>query len=80
MYDPVRTAILHAVREIDGIRFGDLSDAVGARTSPDLWQNSKVGWYTTSVKLDLEARGLIERYGSPQRLRLTTAGEAALRR
>jgi Family of unknown function (DUF6958) len=30
-----------------------------------------VGWYTTSVNLDLEARGLIERVpgAQPQRLR-----------
>jgi hypothetical protein len=31
-----------------------------------------VGWYTTTVKLDLEARGVIQRIpkSSPQRLRM----------
>ncbi len=76
IYDPVKRAILTAISEIDGIRFSDLSDAVEDRTDPALWTKHKVGWYTTSVKLDLEARGLIERFASPQQLRLTAAGQA----
>lgn len=78
MYDPVRTAILQALNDVDGVRFSDLPAEVEARTPAAMWASSKVGWYTTSVKLDLEARGLLERFDSPQRLRLTTAGRNAL--
>ena len=78
IYDPVKRAILTAINEIDELRFSDLSTEVESRSDAELWKKHKVGWYTTSVKLDLEARGLIERFKSPQRLRLTEAGKAAL--
>lgn len=70
MYEPVRAAILAALSD-DELLFGDLPAEVERRTDPDLWTDASVGWYTTTVKLDLEARGLIERFGSPQRLRRT---------
>ena len=68
-YDLVRAAILHVLRERGEIDFRALHRAVGERLRPFA---GAVGWYTTQVKLDLEARGLIERIpGSmPQRLRL----------
>ncbi len=75
---PVRAAILEALADHDGLHFGDLSDQVEQRTPSSLWDGASPGWYTTSVKLDLEARGLIEREGSPQRLHLTEAGRVAL--
>ena len=71
MYEPVRKAILDAVAEADELPFGQLREAVAQRTPASLWSDASVGWYTTTVKLDLEARGLIERVpgAGPQRLR-----------
>jgi hypothetical protein len=68
-YDAVREAVLAAIRAQGDMPFGDLADAVGQRL-PDF--DGSIGWYTTTVKLDLEARGEIERLpgNGPQRLRL----------
>ena len=70
-YDLVRVAILDAIHEFGDIAFKDLENAVTQRL-PDTF-NGSIGWYTTTVKLDLEARGLIERLPErgPQRLRIT---------
>ena len=71
MYEGVRKAILDAVPgEEPGLRFKDLSKEVEQRAPKGLFENASVGWYTTTVKLDLEARGLIKRVTgvSPQRL------------
>ena len=72
-YDAFRRAILKAVpRRETGIPFKELSPAV-AGLLPQRVRNSvgSITWYTTTIKLDLEARGEIERVpGSrPQRLR-----------
>ena len=69
-YDPVRAAIIAAIDEAGTLPFTELRDAVEQRTPPDMWDDASVGWYTTTVKLDLEAKGIIEREGSPQILRL----------
>jgi hypothetical protein len=68
-YDAVREAVLAAIRAQGDMPFGSLADAVGQRL-PDF--DGSIGWYTTTVKLDLEARGEIERLpgNGPQRLRL----------
>lgn len=68
-YDAIRTAILDVLREQPGIQFKDLPTEIG-RKLPDF--DGSIGWYTTTVKLDLEARGEIERIpkSSPQQLRL----------
>lgn len=72
-YDAFKKAILGAVpRKAEGIRFMDLPQAVASRLPAAV--RAKVGsvsWYTTVIKLDLEARGAIERVpgSSPQRLR-----------
>lgn len=76
-YDAVRQAILDALTEHTVIAFGELRAHVEERTDPTLWEDASVGWYTTTVKLDLEARGLLERSGSPQVLRLTPTGADA---
>ncbi|MEM8902586.1 MAG: hypothetical protein AAGF02_02695 [Actinomycetota bacterium] len=70
MYDPVRAAILDAIREAGTLAFADLPAEVEARTPAELWDDASLGWYTTTVKLDLEAKGLLTRAGSPQQLRL----------
>ncbi len=78
VYDPVRLAILQALDSPDGLANAELRGEVEQRTSAELWEQHSVGWYTTSVKLDLEARELIAKSGSPQHLRLTDAGRRAL--
>jgi hypothetical protein len=70
-YDAVRQAILDTLAVNDGTYlFRELPDAVGQRL-PDF--DGSIGWYTTTVKLDLEARGEIARVPnqSPQQLTLT---------
>jgi hypothetical protein len=72
-YEAVKKAILAAVpRNRQGILFKDLPREVAKRADKSLFpKKGSASWYTTVVKLDLEARGLIERIpGSvPQRLR-----------
>ncbi len=77
-YDHVRDAILHAINEAGELKFSDLANQVLARTPTELWADASVGWYATSVKLDLEAKGLIAKEGSPQFMWLTPAGKATL--
>ncbi len=70
IYDPVRAAILAAIDEAGTLPLADLRAEVERRTPSEMWETSSVGWYTTSVKLDLEAKGLIRKEGSPQQLSL----------
>ena len=69
-YDVVKGAILDILNEHEVHPFKGLSDEVANRLG-DSFEGS-FGWYTTSVKLDLEARGVIERIPnkSPQQIRL----------
>ena len=69
-YDAYKKAILKVVPKApDGITFKELPQAV-KRVLPKSIEGS-VSWYTVCVKLDLEARGLIERVpgAKPQKLR-----------
>ncbi len=70
IYAPVREAILAAIREAGELPNAELRGQVEKRTPKEMWQSNSVGWYTTSVKLDLEAKGLIKKTGSPQILSL----------
>lgn len=72
-YEAFRRAILEAVpRTTSGVAFKDLPRLVEERLD-DEYRDRQIScsWWTTTVKLDLEARGLIERIEgvSPQRLR-----------
>ena len=69
-YDMVRQAVEEALQAQPGATFSELTDAGGQRIG-DVFDGS-VGWYVTSVKLDPEARGVLERVDgrSPQRLQL----------
>jgi hypothetical protein len=69
-YDTIRTAVLNVVDEQGEMRFKDLPTAVEAELEEPF--DDSLTWYVTTIKLDLEARGLIERVpgSSPQRLRL----------
>ncbi len=72
-YDSVRNAIIDALKAHGDISFSDLGDAAGACLGDPF--NGSVSWYYTTVKLDLEALGVVERVpGSrPQRLHLVQA-------
>ena len=56
--------------EEPGLPFMELSRKVEARVPRYLFENAAIRWYTTTVKLDLQVRGLINRVpgSSPQRL------------
>ncbi|MFN8418834.1 MAG: hypothetical protein U0528_06280 [Anaerolineae bacterium] len=71
-YDLVRQTILEVMQERGEVTFRELFDNVIARLSGNF--EGAVGWYATTVKLDMEARGEIVRVagdqGAPQRLKL----------
>lgn len=70
-YDQIKSAILESIREAGEIPFmNGLIPTVVEKLQGKF--DGSVGWYVTTIKLDLEARGLIERVPgkSPQRLQL----------
>ena len=69
-YAVIKQAILASLAEQSEMPFSQLDEAVAARLSDPF--DGSIGWYTTTVKLDLEARGEIERMPgrSPQVVRL----------
>ena len=73
-YDLVRTAILEVILSDDqGVEFSKLSQLVeGQISSDDLEKLGSVSWYTTTVMLDMEVKGLIEQVpgSKPQRVRI----------
>ena len=72
LYEQMKTALLRVIpRHEDGVRAMDLPERLKGNLSRSLWAGSSIQGYATAVKLDLEARKLIERIpGSrPQRLR-----------
>ena len=73
-YDLLRGIILDVLSEDDeGVEFRVLPNLIDARLTPEQRSNlGSVSWYTTSVKLDMEVKGDIERVpgARPQRLRL----------
>lgn len=61
-YDAYRRALLRVIpRRKGGVAFMDLSDLVRQVLPEDVRARTKAGWWVTTVKLDLEARGLVER-------------------
>lgn len=71
-YEAMKAAMLAVVpAAADGSPFQDLVDAVRPRLPAELFANASVSWYVTTIKLDLEARGLIERVpgARPQHVR-----------
>jgi hypothetical protein len=69
-YETIRQAILSILGEQRETLFKDLAAEVERNLEKDF--DGSISWYVTTVKLDLEARGLIFRVpkNSPQRLRL----------
>lgn len=67
-YEVVKTAILQVLQHSEPTHT-ELVDLVSRQLKNTFDEN--ISWYTMTVKLDLEARGMIERIGSnPQRYRL----------
>lgn len=70
-YDQVCEVIVQTLQDEGSLTFTELGNEV--TTKLDGRFEGAIGWYYTTVKLDLEARGVLERVGtsSPQQLRLT---------
>lgn len=75
-YDDMRRALLKVIpRRKEGVPFQDLGALVEEHLDPQVFPTpTKILWYVTTVKQDLEARGQIEQVpgAKPQRLRRTT--------
>lgn len=73
-YDAVKKVLLTVIpKSADGIAFRDLAKHLQrALPKPMLPAKGSASWLATTVKLDLEGRGVIERAPgvTPQRLRL----------
>ena len=69
-YDTIRSTILDVMDERGEVTFTEMSEAVAQKLNGNF--DGSVGWYTVSVKLDLEARGILERIPktSPHRVRV----------
>lgn len=69
-YDTISRAIQDSLRAQQSMTFKDLTEEVHRRLEGGF--DGSVSWYVTTVKLDLEARGVIERIpnSAPQQLRL----------
>lgn len=69
-YDKMKKAIISSLKGVESISFKNLGQVVRERLTKDF--EGSIGWYYTTVKLDLEARGIIERVPNtrPQLLRL----------
>ncbi|NHJ12889.1 MAG: hypothetical protein EAX95_04395 [Candidatus Thorarchaeota archaeon] len=69
-YTMMRKAILEVLTRVDQIDYMQLREEVKKRLLGDF--RGSIGWYYTTVKLDLEARGIIERVPGkkPQIIRL----------
>ncbi len=69
-YNLAKDFILAKIKEHGDIAYEDLNDLSEKELGPTF--DGKIGWYIVSVKLDLEARGIIERIPkvSPHRVRM----------
>jgi hypothetical protein len=70
-YEQVRAAIEDALQENGAQTFEALNKTVGQKLKGNF--EGSIGWYFTTVKLDLEARGVVvceRKSGQPQTIRL----------
>ncbi len=69
-YDVIKDFILETVKKHGEITYEEVSDLAVKKLTPTF--DGKVVWYVVTVKLDLEAREIIERVPktSPHRIRL----------
>lgn len=63
IYEPVKAAILQSLKGSKGKTFTELTDEVVAiiRKKMPAFKKS-VPWYTISIRLDLETRGIVETF------------------
>ncbi|MGB1253707.1 MAG: DUF6958 family protein [Candidatus Promineifilaceae bacterium] len=74
-YEAYRAALLEVIPSSEeGVFFSDLPKAVDPHIAADIAENTSTGWWTTTVKLDLEARGLIERIAGKGKQRVRRVG------
>ena len=71
-YETVKNFLLQHIKKEGEITYEKLTDLAIEHLQPTF--DGKVVWYIVSVKLDLEARGIIERVPklSPHELRMKT--------
>ena len=70
-YEVYKDALMKVIpKSKEGIAFSELSKAVQPHVPEDVLENTSAGWWTTTVKLDLEARGMIERVDTKGRQRI----------
>ena len=69
IYEPVRDAILATLAE-GPVANAQLCEEVERRTPPEMWKDNSAMWFTTTVKLHLEATQMLTKHGSPQVLSL----------
>lgn len=69
-YDTIKNAIIGEISKAGELTFQKLMQQLNKKLGKSF--EGSVGWYVTTIKLDLEARRIIERVGtkSPQVLRL----------
>ena len=69
-YEVIKTFMLETLEQHENITYEALNDLAVEKLSATF--DGKVPWYVVTVKLDLEARGIIERIPktSPHQLRL----------
>ena len=69
-YETIKKFILDTLKEHQEITYEDLTDLAGDKLTNSF--DGKVVWYVVTVKLDLEARQIIERVPktSPHKLRM----------
>lgn len=78
VYDAAKQAILESVPKGKvGITFPELLAEVRRRVPRGVFAGKSVAWYATTVKLDLEAHGLIARVPGARPQRLVRKGRAS---
>lgn len=63
VYEPFKAAILQSLKGSNGKMFSELTDDVVKiihKKMPDF--NKSIPWYTISIRLDLETRGIVETF------------------
>ena len=72
LYDTMRSALLAVIpADEQGVEFRELPLLVPPHLDAEVFGEASVTWYVTTVKQDLEARGLLEQVprARPQRVR-----------
>lgn len=69
-YDAIADFLLNKIKKHSDVSYSDLNDMAVEELTDTF--DGKVPWYVVTVKLDLEARGVIERVPgtSPHRVRM----------